>query len=256
MEMARRMGIGQGRISRLELESQTPTVDLVTRYLAVLGVPADVRQDVLDELVEQRVEVASWRRLHRAGLRRHQERYGAMERSASTAREWSWDVVPGLLQTPDYTRAMCAVWDVPGLTDVEGIVAGRAERQEVLQDRSKRFSFLLAESALRTTDVQPDAMRDQLDRILLASVMSHVELGVVPHEAMVPCATGFVVMDDQTVLVGLDTREVVITEFEEVARYLDIFERLRARAVRGAALAELVQDVRRGLADRAAGEAE
>ncbi len=246
-ELALRMGLGQGRISRLELESQTPTVELVARYLDALGVDPAIRQDVLDQLVEQRVEVASWRRLHRAGLRQHQHRYGDMERAAAVVREWSWDVVPGLLQTPEYTRAMCRVWDVPGLTDVEGIVAGREERQQVLQDRSKRFTLLLRESALRTVDVAPEAMLGQLDRIAMASVMSHVEVGVLPCGAMVPCATAFAVMDDQTVLVGLDTREVVVTELEEVTRYLTIFERLRARALRGEALAELIRDVRRSL---------
>jgi transcriptional regulator with XRE-family HTH domain len=128
-EMAERVGISQGRISKLELESQTPTVDLVTRYLDALGVSAEVRKDILDQLAEHRVEIALWRRLHRAGLRQHQHRYGEMERSATAVREWSEHLVPGLLQTPDYIREMCCVWDVPGLSDVEGIVTGRIERQ-------------------------------------------------------------------------------------------------------------------------------
>jgi hypothetical protein len=50
-----------------------------------------------------------------------------------------------------------------------------------------------------------------------------------------------------------DTRELAIHEAEEVVRYLDIFERLRARAVRGAELAELVRGIASGLADRTAG---
>jgi hypothetical protein len=173
-----------------------------------------------------------------------------MERSATAVREWSEHLVPGLLQTPDYIREMCCVWDVPGLSDVEGIVTGRIERQEVLQDRTKRFSLIFGEVALRTTDVPPEVIREQLDRVLLASVMSHVEVGVVPVSAMVPTPTGFTMMDDQTVLISLATREVQVHEPDEVARYLDIFERLRARAVRGEALAELVRDVRRELANR------
>lgn len=250
-ELAARLKIGQGRVSRLELETVLPTTDLVTRYLDALGVTSDVRQDILDELVEERVEVATWRRLHRAGLRQHQERYGAMERSATAIRDWTDRVVPGLLQTPDYIRAMCRVWNVPGLSDVEGIVAGRLERQKTLHDRTKRFSFLLGEAVLRTHDVSGEVMQDQLDTILLASLMSHVELGVVPLGAMLPCSTGFMIMDNQTVTISLDTREVVIHEDAEVARYLDIFERLRDRAVRGEALAELLRDVRRNLAGTA-----
>ncbi len=248
-ELAVRMGIGQGRLSRLELETQTPTLDLVTRYLDALGVSPEVRHDILDQLAEQRVEVALLRRLHRVGLRQHQHRYGDMERSATAVRTWSEHVVPGLFQTPDYIRAMCRAWDVPGLTDVEGIVTGRDERQRVLQDRSKRFSLIFGEAALRTSDVSPEVMREQLDRIVLTAVMSHVEVGVVPISVMVPSATGFTVMDDHTVLVGLATREVMIHEPEEVTRYLDIFERLRPRRVRGEALADLPRGVRRDLTE-------
>ncbi len=240
-ELAARLGVGQGRISRLELETVLPTTDLVARYLDALGASADVRQDILDELNEQRIEVATWRRLHRAGLRAHQQRYGAMEESAAAVRVWTDRVVPGLLQTPEYIRAMCRFWDVPGLRDVEGIVRGRAERQEVLRDLNKRFCFLIGEGVLRTPDIAPQVMREQLDRILLASVMSHVEVGVIPLAAMLPSSTGFTMLDDQVVVISLDTREVVIREPEEIARYLDIFERLRARAVRGAELAELVR---------------
>ncbi len=254
--MASRVGISQGRISRLELESRLPTVDLVTRYLDALGAPADIRQDILDQLAEHRVDAALWRRLHRAGLREHQHRYGAMEQSATAVRGWSRDLVPGLLQTSDYTRAMCRVWDVPGLSDVDGIVAGRAERQEVMHDLAKRFSLLFGEAALRTCDVRSQIMGEQLDRILLASVMSHVEIGVVPVSVMVPCATDFLLLDDHAVVISLDTRELTINEPDEVARYLDIFERLRARAARGEALAELIRDVRRGLAERTTEQAE
>jgi transcriptional regulator with XRE-family HTH domain len=247
-DLAARLGITQGRISRLEMETAVPTTDLIARYLDALSVSEGVRQDILDRLVEQRAEVATWRRLHRAGLREHQRRYAEQERAAKVVRNWSDRVIPGLLQTPDYIRAMCAVWDVPGLTDVEGIVDGRLERQGVLHDRSKRFAFLISEVVLRTTDVPPEVMQDQLDAILVASLMSHVELAVIPAAAMVPASTDFRILDEQAVVIDLDTREVRITEPDEIARYLDVFDRLRARALRGDALADLIRDVRRGLA--------
>jgi transcriptional regulator with XRE-family HTH domain len=246
-ELAARLGITQGRISRLEMETAVPTTDLVSRYLDALGLDEDTRQDILDRLVEQRAEVATWRRLHRAGLREHQRRYAEQERAATAVRNWSDRVVPGLLQTSDYTRAMCAAWDVPGLSDVEGIVAGRAERQEVLHDRSKRFAFLIGEAVLRTADVPRTVMEGQMDRILLAALTGHIEVAVVPASAMVPASTDFRILDDQAVVVDLDTREIRITEPEEVARYVDIFERLRARSLRGEALADLIRDVRADL---------
>jgi transcriptional regulator with XRE-family HTH domain len=253
--MAARLRIDQGSVSRLELATRVPTLDLVTRYLDALGASEEVRQEILDELAEQRVEVALWRRLHRAGMRQHQERYGSMERSAAAIREWNPHVVPGLLQTADYTRAMCRAQEIPGLSDVEGIVAGRIDRQEVLRDWTKRFSFLLAETVLRTRDVPPEVMNEQLDSILLMSAASHIEVGVVPLDVLTPTGTTFLVLDDQTVLIELATRELAIHEADEVARYVDIFERLRARAVRGAHLAELIQSIASDLANGKAGRA-
>jgi hypothetical protein len=78
--------------------------------------------------------------------------------------------------------------------------------------------------------------------------MSHVEVAVVPAAAMVPASTDFRILDEQAVVIDLDTREVRIAERDEIARYVDVFDRLRARALRGDALADLIRDVRRGLA--------
>jgi hypothetical protein len=127
----------------------------------------------------------------------------------------------------------------------------------VLRDRTKRFSFLLGEAGLRTPDIPPEVMQEQLDSIVLSSVMSHIEVGVVvPVAALLPCSTSFLILDEQTVVISLDTREVVIREPEEVARYTDIFERLQKRAVRGADLAEVVRSIAGELAGRTSGKAE
>jgi hypothetical protein len=98
-------------------------------------------------------------------------------------------------------------------------------------------------------------MNAQLDSILLMSAASHIEVGVVPLDVLTPTGTTFLVLDGQTVLIELATRELAIHEADEVARCVDIFERLRARAVRGADLAELVQSIASHLADGTAGEA-
>ena len=62
-----------------------------------------------------------------------------------------------------------------------------------------------------------------------------------------PATTGFLLLDDQAVLIELDTRELRITESEEVGRYVQLFERLQTVAATGDVLVELVRDVRRSL---------
>jgi hypothetical protein len=221
----------------------TPEKPSVEALADALEVPAETRAELLDHLAQLHVEVGTWRMLHRGGMRKHQDRYGALEQTSSEIREWSGSTVPGLLQTPDYIRRMCEVWNVPGLVDIDGIVAGREHRQGILADRSKHFLLLMDESALRCRDISPEVMAEQLDRILLLAAMHHVEVGVVPRDVMVPAATGFDIFDHRLVLIDLDTTEVTIREPDQVGRYLEIFERLRALAMRGADLAELVRTI-------------
>jgi hypothetical protein len=175
-----------------------------------------------------------------------------MEASAAAIRCWSDRVVPALLQTADYTRAMCDVYAVPGLTDVAGIISGRELRQEILGDRRKQFTLLIGEAALRTRDVPADVMADQLDRILLLAAMRHIEVGVVPVHVMVPASTDFLVLDDRVVVIELDTTELTIRETDQVKRYLHIFECLRARAAQGADLADLLRGIGAGLTEETA----
>ncbi len=221
----------------------TPEKASLEALADALGVRPEVRLELLDHLAQLHGEVSTWRVLHRAGMQSHQGRYGSMEQSSYEIREWGASTVPGLLQTADYTRTMCETWEVPGLDDVEGIVAGREHRQEILADRTKRFHLLMNECALRCRDIPATVLSEQLDRILLLAAMRHIEVGIIPRDVMVPAATGFDVFDDRLVLVDLDTTEVIIEESDQVARYLDIFERLRARALRGGDLAELIRTI-------------
>jgi transcriptional regulator with XRE-family HTH domain len=242
-ELAARAQISQSRISEWETGGVTPEKASIEALADALGVSPAARAELLDHLAQLHVEVSTWRVLHRAGMRSHQDRYGSMEQSSSEIREWSGSTVPGLLQTSDYVRTMCETWDVPGLVDVDGIVAGREHRQEILAERTKRFQFLMGESALRCRDIPAEVMAEQIDRILLLAAMRHIEVGIVPRDVMVPAATGFDVFDDRLVLIDLDTTEVIIRDPDQVARYLDIYERLRVRAVRGADLADLVRTI-------------
>jgi transcriptional regulator with XRE-family HTH domain len=242
-DLAARAQISQARVSEWERGRVTPERPSIETLAEALRLAPDVRAELLDHLDQLQVEVSTWRMLHRAGMRSHQARYGSMESSASQVREWSDGVLPGLLQTSEYTRAMCEAWDVPGLVDVDGIVAGREQRQGILSDTTKRFTFLLNEAALRCRDIPADVMAGQIDRILLLAAMRHIDVGVVPLGIMVPASTAFDLLDDSVVLIDLDTTEVIIREPDQVARYIDIFERLRTRAVTGRALAALIEEI-------------
>jgi hypothetical protein len=89
--------------------------------------------------------------------------------------------VPGLLQTPDYARALISrVITVP-TDEVEERVAARLARQELFgRGTGARFGFFLHETALRLPVGGAAVLSDQLHHLLRMSVRPPITVRVVP----------------------------------------------------------------------------
>ena len=68
-------------------------------------------------------------------------------------------MVPGLLQTAEYTRHVLAITDIHGWGDHAAAVAARMERQQILYKSARRFEFLLTEAAVRLRLGPPHVMQ-------------------------------------------------------------------------------------------------
>ena len=108
-------------------------------------------------------------------------RYLGYEASASWIGEMALTIVPGLLQTADYTRALMAAGQGLDSGRVERIVASRAERQRVLgRPQAPRVSFLLDESVLLRPVGGAAVLRAQLTHLLEVARSPRVEVRVLP----------------------------------------------------------------------------
>jgi transcriptional regulator with XRE-family HTH domain len=89
-------------------------------------------------------------------------------------------VVPGLLQTADYARAVMGVHDV-GAEKTERFVSSRQVRQQVL-DRPDppALSFVVDESVLLRAIGGRVVMRAQLEHLLEVAARPHVAIRVIP----------------------------------------------------------------------------
>jgi transcriptional regulator with XRE-family HTH domain len=248
------LGWSNSKVSKIETAKQTPSDVELDEWLAALDVPAADARQLHNELREVRIQQITWRRQLRAGHRARQEQDAKSERDATVIRAIDTAAVPGLLQTPDYARAIftsqAALLDVPD--DIESSVRARMERQRILYEPGRTVEILVTEAALRHPVCPPAVLLAQLDRLGSALGLPGVRLGVLPLDAELPHVPwhGYWIVDD-TVFVELVTSEVRVTDTDEIAIYHRLTDRLWSVAVEGdearALLARLVTELgRRG----------
>lgn len=106
------------------------------------------------------------------------------EREASSLRWWEPMLVPGLLQTPDYARAILAAGPDTIEDELEELVSARIERQGIL-DRPKppELWVVLDEAVLYRLIGSRKIVYEQLLHLADASCRANITVQVVPGEA-------------------------------------------------------------------------
>ncbi|MEO3795214.1 helix-turn-helix transcriptional regulator [Nonomuraea sp. B10E15] len=105
----------------------------------------------------------------------------AVEENAHTIRTWQPLVVPGLLQTPRYARAILAA--EPGATEqwVEEAVETRLRRQSVFERTDPPMYWALLDECVLLRPVGgKEVMREQLEHLLAMAERPNISIQVVP----------------------------------------------------------------------------
>ncbi|MET8898619.1 helix-turn-helix domain-containing protein [Streptomyces albogriseolus] len=167
-QLGERVGYGEAQIAAVEQGRRIPRpelVDAVDREVGGRGV-----------LVAMKGEVAKARY---PGFFR---RYAELEGQAVELHAYSNHVVKGLLQTEEYARAVFRMWR-PLLDEetVEQRVAARMERRKFFTRRPvPLLSFVIDEHVLRRPLGGPEALRSQLEQLLLYGHERNIEIQVMP----------------------------------------------------------------------------
>ncbi|MEU4147150.1 helix-turn-helix domain-containing protein [Streptomyces parvulus] len=107
------------------------------------------------------------------------------EGSATEIKEYASMLIPGLLQTPSYARAVCRAYQ-PTATDevIDELVAARMERARMLADPTEPMLWaVIDESALRRTTGGRDVMAGALRHIADLMRKNRVIVQVLPFDA-------------------------------------------------------------------------
>ncbi|MGI5151036.1 helix-turn-helix domain-containing protein [Plantactinospora sp. CA-294935] len=109
------------------------------------------------------------------------ERWLDAERTAKQLRNYHPSLIPGLLQTENYARAVLRLEPTRPEAELEKLLASRLERQEILtRDQPPLLIAVLEESALRVRDA---IMAEQYRHLLRMAELPHVHLHLIPADA-------------------------------------------------------------------------
>ncbi|MFJ8477826.1 helix-turn-helix domain-containing protein [Kitasatospora sp. NPDC094011] len=244
-ELSARCGWHPAKTSRIQDGKVAPSEADIRAWCVACGA-----EDQVAELIAASRSVESmyveWKRLKSAGLRNLQESYTALYEQTQLFRFYTSDVIPGVLQTSAYVRAIMSrsAGTSHSEEDMEQAIATKMERAGIIHRGMHRFLFLLEESVLRYRLGDAEAMAGQLGHLLTVMSLPRVSLGVIPFAARRTLwpVESFRVYDESRVQVELVTAAVNVTAPNEVRQYLDTFAELHGMALYGAKARRLIGD--------------
>lgn len=256
-EVAERLEWHASKIKRIETgrwERLSPT-DL-RALLDVYGVTEREQQDVYVRLARESKEKGWWHS-YRDVLPNPYAVLIEMEAEAASFRSFELAVVPGLLQTEDYTRALIR-GDRREASDeeIQRRVEVRTTRQQVLQrENTPRFWAILDEAALRRQVGGKEVMRAQYHHLVKMTKLPKVTVQVIPftqgaHTAM---SSSFTIlefpeeMDPDVVYVETMAGDLYLEEKPDVQERVLAFEHLRASALSEQDTLAFISDIAEGL---------
>lgn len=235
VDVAARVGVSQSSLTRYEQGRFAVPEQVLAKLVELYRPDRETRRRLLGGAREKQPR---YKRIvmHR-GARAAQVRIGQIERDSVRQHTFTPTVVPGLLQTERYMRALAGSGLAPG--KVDGWVQARLDRQRILDQPGHEFEQIITAGALLWGLGGREVMLEQLDRLADLTAHPAISLGVIPPSAAVEVVPlhAFDVYEDERgrrqVIFSTHGGLVTITDEQGVAEYMSLLERLRPAALSG-----------------------
>jgi transcriptional regulator with XRE-family HTH domain len=233
----------KGKISRIENGWVAVRLPDLTAMLQAYGVSDGQVRERLGALARKanRRRREGWWNPYAAVLADTYRDYIGLEAMAQSVRTFQAQLVPGLLQTPEYVRAVTVAsrqWQTAD--EIEKFVQVRMARQKRLADEPPlRLWAVVSEAVLLQQVGGAEVMAMQLDRLLTASENPNVTIQVLPFSrgAHASMFGPYVVLGFpeegalDVVLADNPTGSMWLEQEEQVGRYQDLFDAARTSAL-------------------------
>jgi hypothetical protein len=242
--MAKHLGLSNATVSRIEAGDRLASMPEATGWARAAGASAETLERLLADVEAVYSEIETYRS-NLSSTDQLETRATSIE-SAQVVRSFTTSVVPGLMQTAEYARRNIELGLIGKGRDIPAVVAERMQRQRLLYEPDRSFTFLMTEHALRWPVGPPEIMKAQRDHIVGTIGLENVHIGVVPlnhrPEAREAHAFGIYESANQIfVHIELAHGMVTLTDPDDVATYSDLWQRISQSALFDADAARFIR---------------
>jgi transcriptional regulator with XRE-family HTH domain len=236
-QVAERLLCSSSKVSRMETGHRGATLRDVRDLCELYGVIDQAERDRLMTLAKEGKQQGWWQSYDLP-----YSTYIGLEAEAVSIKDYDSAVIPGLLQTPEYVRALhedvAPQRDAPPLAPdvIDQRVEERLRRQELIRRTEPsplEFWAVLDEAVLHRLIGSPEVMRGQLRQLIDMSSMANVTVQILPFTVGAHRALGSTFnilqfsgpLPDVVYIEGL-LGWIFVERPEDVARHRNAFERL------------------------------
>jgi transcriptional regulator with XRE-family HTH domain len=182
-EAAARVGVSSATINRIENAHKAVDLTEVSALLVAYGVTGNERVRIL-ELAREAEQRGRWldSGSEYQGVPKQLTALMSFEAEATAITMVNLLVIPGMLQTHDYTRAMLACFDVPQRESEQRVIVRSGRQVALTKPRPPMFTAFIDEAALRRPMGGPRVMAEQLRHIVHMTRRPNVDVRVIPFD--------------------------------------------------------------------------
>lgn len=241
-DIARQLGWSPSRVSRLFSGKRgSGHRDDIVAMLVVCGITGPKRDELL--AMSRDASEKGWWQQYGDRLPAELCTLSNYEDAAIAITNFETSLIPGLLQTAGYSRALLENEPTVPADEVELRIEVRRKRRRIFErEHPARFVFFLDEYALRRTGPGEEIMYEQMHHLLRMAVRPYIEIRIIPD------TVGFHAGQKPFKLMRFsESRPVVFIENQTSALFLERKDTIAGYNLIAARLATVALDKRRSL---------
>jgi transcriptional regulator with XRE-family HTH domain len=222
-DLAEKTGLSAAAISKFENGRLRPTEKFTESVIQALDLSSSETYALRELSNFVNSQFARWT-LSQNQVTTNQINIGIREKNSKTIRSYFNQVIPGLLQSEDYMRAVFQSLVQPDQENLNRVVKSRLKRQNILNSKRISLTFVLGEGALRTSFGSKSILKGQLKHLIeIIETRPSTEIRVLPWQRVLNrfILDSFVIYDERTVNIEVLKGELDLWTEDDVHYYVD-----------------------------------